>query len=107
MALLDRYERAGDPRDLDDAVEAARATLDGLPATHRNRAMYRADLAFALGTRYDQTGSRADLDEAVTAAREAVAASPADDPEYASYATDHKRLTDLRRGLDDGRCARP
>ena len=77
-ALLARFERFGDPADLEEAVAASRAAVAAAAA--HERAEHLSDLSDLLRIRFVHAGDEQDLAEAVTAGRAAVAEAPADDP---------------------------
>ncbi|MEV5410337.1 CHAT domain-containing protein [Thermopolyspora sp. NPDC052614] len=81
IALQIRFERTGEPPDVDEAVRLGRAALAATPAGHPDQAMHLSNLGIALRMRHERTGEPSDADEAVTLARQAMAAAPADDPE--------------------------
>lgn len=74
---LRRYERSAEPDDLEDAVSAARSTVEldvdrtAAPVAHSN-------LAVALRRRYERHRHADDLDEALAAARTAAECTAAD-----------------------------
>ncbi|MFJ2266632.1 CHAT domain-containing protein [Streptomyces sp. NPDC087849] len=74
-ALLSRYDSAGDPGDLNEAVhmseKAVRSTVPG--ASHRANAL--AGRSRALRRLFEHTGNPDDLDDCLRVAREAVAAT--------------------------------
>jgi hypothetical protein len=70
--LLLRYDRAGDPTDLNAAIETARAGIDATPADAPDRGMPLANLAVMLRKRFEADGRPADLTDAVGVARSAV-----------------------------------
>ncbi|MFD2415703.1 CHAT domain-containing protein [Amycolatopsis pigmentata] len=73
-ALMARFQRAGDARDLESALRALRHAV-GLGAGDRLLDTYLLNLCAILKLRYEQTGDPADLDEAIDVGRRAVAAS--------------------------------
>ncbi|GGN45868.1 Flp pilus assembly protein TadD [Actinoplanes campanulatus] len=77
-----RFERHGDPSDLEEAIATGRRVVADSPVDHPDRATILANLGCALH-------SHAELDEAVTVHEQAVRATPPDDPDLAG------RLTDL------------
>ncbi|MFD4231396.1 CHAT domain-containing protein, partial [Streptomyces sp. NPDC058545] len=82
-ALGVRFERTGDPSDLDQAVTTVQEAVDAIPTDHPNRAECLNNLGTALGVRFERTGDPSDLDQAVTTAQEAVDAIPTDHPDRA------------------------
>ncbi|MFB4270923.1 CHAT domain-containing protein [Nonomuraea sp. GTA35] len=73
-ALRARFERTGNPTDLDAAIDTGRRAVAADPGVH---AASHANLAVALMLRYRRTGSRDDLDEAIGTGRLAVTHTPA------------------------------
>ncbi|MER5629211.1 CHAT domain-containing protein [Streptomyces nitrosporeus] len=79
LALRLRYEREGDPSDLDAAVVALREAERAAGGGHPDRAGILSGLAASLRERYERTGGLEDLLEGVRTARAAVeAGGPAD-----------------------------
>jgi tetratricopeptide (TPR) repeat protein len=76
-ALVNRFDRSGDVRDLNDAVEAAKAA-SALPGPYRSGVL--TTYSSALRRRYGASGEVADLDEAITVSHQAVALVPDDHP---------------------------
>ncbi|MFD0634263.1 CHAT domain-containing protein [Catenulispora yoronensis] len=75
QAVQDQDPPVQDPQnlaDLDDAVDAARTSVDITPAVHRRRAMYLLGLGTALAARARAIASSTDLDECVEVERAAV-----------------------------------
>lgn len=64
MALFHRFERTGQPVDLDEAIEQSRAALAAAAPHDPRLAGFRDGLAAALSRRFERTGRQADLDEA-------------------------------------------
>ena len=64
--LYNRYERVGDPADLDDAINANHKALELTPSAHPNRSHSLMSLANALWSRFKQVGDRTDLENAIT-----------------------------------------
>lgn len=106
LALLLGYQRAGDPADLNAAVEALGKALDATAVADAVRAGRLSDLGVALLTRFDRTEEREDLDNAIRLTGDAVETAAADDPDRAMYLSNHAaalknrfdwtgRLTDL------------
>ncbi|MFG1815448.1 CHAT domain-containing protein [Kribbella sp. NPDC049174] len=80
FALLDRFHRRKDPRDLDEVVDALRAAVTAA-ATDIDRLYCLSDLCGALFIRYPHQDGRGDLDEAASIARDvAVSALPEPPP---------------------------
>ncbi|GIF77255.1 hypothetical protein [Asanoa siamensis] len=84
MALRLRFERRGDPQDLDDAVLAGQIAVDSTP-DGPERTMYAANLGARLQARYLRDGDPADLNEAVDTTRIAVDGMRAADPARAKH----------------------
>ena len=84
-SLRMRFERAGDPRDLDAAIDAGEQAVAAVPPGHPGRAGRLSDLQNSLRTRYQHHGNSADLDAAINAGEQAVAASPPGHPDRAMY----------------------
>jgi tetratricopeptide (TPR) repeat protein len=81
QALLDLYQRTGEPRHLHDSIDAARRTAADAPATGgplRRHAL--GTLATALLARFNLLGELDDLDTAITLGEEAVRLQPAGSP---------------------------
>ena len=74
VALLTRFQRTGDPEDIDNALAAVRRAAQ-LAADDRNIDMYLSNLCAILKTRYEHTRDAGDLDEAISIGRRAVAAA--------------------------------
>ena len=85
VALRTRFERTGDFRDLDGAVDIARQVVESTPAGHPDRAVYLSDLGVALRTRFQHRGRVEDLDGAVDASQEAIEITTAGHPNRAVY----------------------
>ncbi|MFI5909898.1 CHAT domain-containing protein [Dactylosporangium sp. NPDC051541] len=81
--LVDLFRSTGDRRDIDQAVEHARAAIDCLPAEARPSAYFQ--LGVATGTRQMVGNDPADADAAVRAFDAAVSILPAGAPELPSY----------------------
>ncbi|MFE5709858.1 CHAT domain-containing protein [Streptomyces sp. NPDC056501] len=79
LALRLRYEREGDPRDLDAAVAALREAETAAGSRHPDRAGILSRLAVSLRERHERTGGLEDLLEGVRTARAAVDAGGAVD----------------------------
>ncbi|MGW0935679.1 CHAT domain-containing protein [Streptomyces sp. NPDC002666] len=74
LALRLRYEREGDPRDLDAAIGALREAETAAGSRHPDRAGILSRLAVSLRERHERTGGLEDLLEGVRTARAAVEA---------------------------------
>jgi hypothetical protein len=79
IALHAGFERAGDPADLDQAIDLLGAAAVATPARDPDRAVRLSDLGVALRTRFKLTGTPADLDWATKAGQAAVTTSSAGD----------------------------
>lgn len=105
LALLVSYERAGDPDDLDAAVDTLRQALDATAGSERGRPGRLSNLAIALLTRFDRTEEREDLEAAIELAKAAVDTAAADSPDRAMYLSNHaaalKHRFDWTRRLAD------
>jgi CHAT domain len=84
IGLRDRYEQTCVPTDLDAAIEAGRAAVEAIPASHPERAKILENLGISLQIRFERTGALADADAAVTAGFAALEATPADHPDRAT-----------------------
>jgi tetratricopeptide (TPR) repeat protein len=94
MALWSRYERFGDPGDLDTAIRLFRAALAMYPDEHTPAIpSFHANLAGVLRLRWRRTGDEADLVASVAEVRAAVATTSAGDRRRAW------RLSNLADGL--------
>ncbi|MCX5402350.1 CHAT domain-containing protein [Streptomyces sp. NBC_00102] len=79
LALRLRYEREGDPRDLDAAIGALREAGTAAGSRHPGRAGILSALAASLRERHERAGGLEDLLEGVRTARAAVEAGGPDD----------------------------
>ncbi|GAA3342954.1 hypothetical protein GCM10020358_39870 [Amorphoplanes nipponensis] len=94
MALWSRYERFGDPGDLDAAIRQFREALAMYPNEHTPALpSFHANLAGVLRLRWRRTGDEDDLVASVAEVRAAVATTTAGDPRRAW------RLNNLADGL--------
>jgi hypothetical protein len=75
-----RFQRTGDPADLDRALELFREALAVAPETHTGRNRLLANIAEMLAQRYKVAGLLDDLEEASTYSRAAADATPWSDP---------------------------
>lgn len=71
IALRLRFDHAGDPADLERAIELLEEGLSYTPPDHVDLAVRLNNLGIALGTRFDHSGHRRDLDLAITTLRQA------------------------------------
>ncbi|GAA4606383.1 tetratricopeptide (TPR) repeat protein [Actinoplanes octamycinicus] len=81
LARHARYERTGDPGDLDEALRVHREAVARTPGN----ALFHANLASAVLSRFGRTGARADLDEAIDLSRRAVSLADPDDPDRSGF----------------------
>ncbi len=77
VALQTRFERTGDPADLDAAIATVKEAIQAAPAGHPDRAAMLSNLGVALRARFERTGDPADLDAAIATVKEAIQAAPA------------------------------
>jgi tetratricopeptide (TPR) repeat protein len=84
IALRIRFERSGDPTDLDQAIANAQEAVRTTPADHPNPKRLN-NLGIALRIRFERSGDPTDLDQAVANTQEAVRTTPADHPDRAGY----------------------
>ncbi len=85
MTLRERYLRLGDEADLDEAIDAERTALAGVPEEHFQRPDFLTNLALTVRLRYEYMGIRGDLEEAVRLSRAAHALTGPDNPEYPAF----------------------
>ncbi|MBA6434600.1 CHAT domain-containing protein [Streptomyces sp. GMR22] len=78
--LLARFERAGDPADLDEAIQVRRDAV-ATAVDDSGRASHLSGLCDLLRVRFVHFGHESDLTDAIAHGRAAVAATPAGDPE--------------------------
>jgi tetratricopeptide (TPR) repeat protein len=71
IALLKRFERDGDRRDIDAAVNAQERALDATTGGSDQHATHLVNLGRALSSRYFHTGTVDDLQRAITSLRQA------------------------------------
>jgi tetratricopeptide (TPR) repeat protein len=74
VALMDRYHLDGEPKSLDQAVDALAAAVQSTPSGHGQQSKRMSNLGVALSTRGRLRGTRADVDRAVECQEAAVAA---------------------------------
>ncbi|GAA4640609.1 CHAT domain-containing protein [Actinoallomurus vinaceus] len=77
-ALMTRHRRTGSVGDLDEAIDAGRATAGALPPGDLDRLVVSALVAAGLQARHTVTGAAADIDEAISIGREVTDAYPDD-----------------------------
>ncbi|KAK2050996.1 hypothetical protein LY76DRAFT_599636, partial [Colletotrichum caudatum] len=65
------YSRTGSTADLEEAINAARETIEATPDDHADRPLRLNNLGVLLGNRYSRTGVMPDLDEARMCFKEA------------------------------------
>jgi hypothetical protein len=85
LALLARFERTGNPDDLDQAINTSQAAVDASRVHDPERPRYLSNFGGALHARFERSADLADLDAAVGAVSDAVNATPADHPDRAGY----------------------
>ncbi|KAG1809808.1 CHAT domain-containing protein [Suillus plorans] len=71
-----RFERRGNDKDLDEAIEVQMEALALHPVGHIDRSKSLSNLANGLSSRFDHRGNDEDLDEAIALDREALALHP-------------------------------
>lgn len=76
-ALVTRFELAGRPEDLDDAIAAGRRAQPGFPADHPRWAEVTGRLRQLLSVRHRLRGTPEDLDETIALTRLLITARPA------------------------------
>ncbi|MET7972708.1 hypothetical protein ABZW44_06400 [Streptomyces mirabilis] len=81
MALLGRHEYTGDGTDLDESIEASRATVEDAAPDEPARGKFLSNLGTALLARFERTGDDRDLHAAIDAGEEAVRTAPAGHPD--------------------------
>ena len=79
-SLRERFEWAGDPTDLEAAIQAYEAALSAPAMTPQIEASRTDDLGNAYASRHQVSRDIADLDAAITCSRRALAVSPAGCP---------------------------
>ncbi|XVS61747.1 CHAT domain-containing protein [Actinosynnema sp. CA-299493] len=99
VSYVHRFRRDGDPVDLDRAIGAGRAAIEGTGGGQPHFAARAANLGVAHQERYERTGQSADLDEAVAWGRRAVEASD-DDPSLPRRLSDLAAAHHLRHDRD-------
>jgi tetratricopeptide (TPR) repeat protein len=108
-----RFERAGDPADLDRSIELSTEGLAVTPEGHPERAGRLSNLGTHYRVRFERRGMLADLDQAIDVGRAAVAATPRNRPDRAmclsnlggAYQVRFRRageLADLDRAIELG-----
>lgn len=65
FALWNRFERAGEIKDLDRAIESMEKAVVSTPVDHVNHTTYLNNLGTTLLSRFDTMGSMEDLDHAI------------------------------------------
>ncbi|MFI7609541.1 hypothetical protein ACIBTV_31115 [Micromonospora sp. NPDC049366] len=94
--LRTRFEQAGDPADLDQAIRLGRRALAAAEATSGITAHILSHLGAAHRTRYEHLGDSGDLDVAVAVGRAAIAVAGTGDTGHA-HALSHLSLAYLRQ----------
>ncbi|KAK2612245.1 hypothetical protein QQS21_001671 [Conoideocrella luteorostrata] len=82
-ALGERYRRAGDTGDIEEAVQMVQEAVDLIPLTHSDRAGYLASVGTLLVIKYKGTKEINDLLAAIRAAQGSVETIPRDRPDLA------------------------
>jgi hypothetical protein len=82
-----RFDHAGDPDILDEAVNAGRTAVSLTSRDDPDRATYLAAFAGALHDRFECSGQDEDLEAAIVARREVLDLTSEDDPEHADHLT--------------------
>jgi tetratricopeptide (TPR) repeat protein len=83
--LRRRFERSGEMKDLEEAIDTARQAVQSTPPDHLNLAGCLNNLGSWLGRRFERSGEMKDLEEAIDTARQAVQSTPPDHPNLAVY----------------------
>ncbi|MFD4610020.1 CHAT domain-containing protein [Streptomyces sp. NPDC058440] len=115
-ALRERFERAGDRGDLNEAVSLVPGSPHSVPAQLANRAEVLSDFALLLMRRHEYTSERADVERAITFLEAAVEAAAGDPVRRSGCLSDlcltvkerfvHTRdLADIDRAVSFGRAA--
>lgn len=78
-ALHARYEKHGDPHDLDEAIAELSTAMRILPPRHRHKPMYESNVGLLLCVRYEHTRQEADLKRAISHCRTALEAADNND----------------------------
>lgn len=84
-ALWARFERTGEPADLDKAIELGRAAVQSAAPGDPGRAAYLTNLGAALRARFEWLDRAEDLDQAIELWRIAVTSTPVEDPGRAGF----------------------
>ncbi|GKU10360.1 unnamed protein product [Fusarium langsethiae] len=77
------YERTGEMKDLEEAIETARKAIESTPDDHPDLAGMLNNLGIQLSLRYERTGEMKDLEEAIETVRKAIESTPDDHPNLA------------------------
>jgi Tetratricopeptide repeat len=80
IGLRMRYERVGNPADLDDGIACLREALALTSPDQSDRAVMFANLGNGLQRRYERGGNPADVEEGIACWREALRLTPPDHP---------------------------
>ncbi|VDB85490.1 unnamed protein product [Peniophora sp. CBMAI 1063] len=81
VSFHSRFERFGDSRDLENALDAERRAVKLTPTDDPNFPRLLSNLAAVLSSRFGRFGESSDLDSALDTHRRAVELTPTDDPE--------------------------
>jgi hypothetical protein len=92
MVLMTTFRSDGDLASINQAITALRGATELSRGDDANGAVWRSDLAIALGAPFFRTGERADLLEALGHARLAILRTPQDDPGLAACLSEFSRL---------------
>ena len=79
--LCQRFELYRDPTDAREAVDAGRASVDGIPDNHQSRGGCLSNLGRAYLSLWEAEHDQHDIEDAVRTLRQAVAATPAETPD--------------------------
>ena len=90
-----RQLRAGDPVDLDEAIDLLDEALKLCPSGHPHRALPLDSLGVALYTRYAWLGNNADLDKAIVLLREALGLRPVGHPKRETSLSNLANVLDI------------
>ena len=83
--MFSRFERTGDPQDLDRAIDLGEKALDAAPGEAATQARLSNALGAALMRRHQRTGSLSDLSRAIDLDEKALDTSSDDDPQWPIY----------------------
>lgn len=83
--LVERYERAGDIADLEEAIQVTQQVIAFIPKDHSALAAHLSNFSNMLHNRYERTGNTVDVEEAIRTARQATTLKPKDHFNLALY----------------------